>query len=122
MSALDQFRDYAHVSTLLAKVSRKFSQLFYLATIEARPSTPTITSVTTSDANWTALGTNLTDVLKWRISELTGDDIHYAYVAAPGSNFSVGFGWVSMDTSISNIYFKRPAGNNITVKLEIWKI
>ena len=119
-SNLSRFGEYSHSDTMLALFGRKIGSNFFLAVSEARPSTPTIVSVTTTDANWTALATGLTGVLKWRISELTGDDIHYAYVAAPGSNFSVGFGWVAWDTDISAIYIKRPAGNNITVKLEYW--
>jgi len=94
---------------------------FYLAIIAIRPTTPTITTVTTTNANWTALATGLTNVLKWRISELGGNDFHYAYEAAPGNNFSVGFGWVSYDTAPTAIYFKRPSTANVTLKLEIWK-
>ena len=85
-------------------------------------STVTISTVTTTDANWTALGTGLTNVLSWKISELNGDDIHYAFEAVPGNNFSVAFGWWADKTAISAIYIKRPAGADITVKLEVWTL
>lgn len=81
---------------------------------------PTITSVTTTDANWTALITSQTKIVQWRICELNGNDIHYAFTASPGDNFSVAFGWVSQATSPAAIYIKRPGNDNITVKLEYW--
>ena len=86
----------------------------------ASGATPTITSVATTDANWTLVATGLTSVLQWRLSELTGNDFHYAYVAAPGDNFNVGFGWISYQTSLTSLYVKRTGANNITVKLEYW--
>lgn len=109
-----------HSDRALSVALERKDGIWYFSVIPIRPTTPTITTVTTANANWTALATGLTDVLTWRISELNGDNVHYAYVVAPGNNFSVAFGWVSMHTSPTNIYIKRPAGDNITVKLETW--
>ncbi len=140
MGDLTKFGDYSHQSTMLARASRKFSLKNFFAmllsdgtnnlvinsdgsinTKKVLPTTPTIISVTTTNSNWTALNASLSDVIKWRISELTGLDFYYAYVAAPGNNFSVGFGWVAEDSSPSAIYIKRPGSANITLKLEVWK-
>lgn len=111
-----------HRDPALSVVLDKQNGLYYFSVIPIRPTTPTIVSVATTNANWTALATGLTNVLTWRISELNGDDIHYAYVVAPGNNFSVAFGWAAMQTSPSAIYIKRPATDNITVKLETWEM
>ncbi len=97
----------------------------YLATIPLSISsdvTPTISSVATTDGSWTVIETGLTDIVKWRLSELNGNPFHYAYVAAPGDNFNVGFGWVSYETAPTAIYVKRPGSSNITIKFEKWTI
>jgi len=96
---------------------------FYLAVVPLSISsdvTPTISSVTTATAAWTPLATGLTNLVKWRLSELNGNPFHYAYVAAPGNNFNVGFGWVSYETAPTTIYIKRPGSSNITIKFEKW--
>ena len=110
-----------HRDPALSIVLEKIGDNHYLAVSTIRPTTPTITSVATTDANWTAVATGLIDVVEWRISELNGNDFHYAFVAIPGDNFSVGFGWVSQHTGITSLYVKRPGTGNITVKLEVWK-
>lgn len=111
---------YQHVSTGLTNATLIIGGKEYLAQIAIRPSTPTITSVPTTDANWTAIATGLTDTLEWRLSELNGNDFDYAFVAAPGDNHSVAFGWVSQQTNPSAIYIRRKTSDNITVKLERW--
>ncbi len=122
MARLTKYGQYAHRDTLIANATIKLGGEDYLATIQVLPSTPVIVTVTTTDANWTALATGLSGVLRWKIMELNGDNIHYAYVAAPGDNFAVAFGWCGDNTDLQNIYIKRPATANITVKLEIWTI
>ena len=121
---ITKFGEYGHQSTQLSRAMRKDSNgNYYLAMQSALPSgsvTPTISSVTTTDGNWTLLASGLTNVFQWRISELTGDNIQYAYVAVPGENFSVAFGWESQISPITDIYIRRSGSNNITVKLERW--
>lgn len=113
-------RDGLHRDSALSVVLEKIGSDYYFAVTPVRPSTPTITTVTTTDANWTALATGLTGILHWKICELNGGDIHYAFVAAPGDNFSIAYGVTAEDTGLTDIYIKRPATNNITVKLEYW--
>lgn len=120
---LTRFGEYAHRDTILARCARVItSTRWFLATAEIRPSDGgvTITSQTLNDANWTALATGLSGVVKWRISELNGDDFYYAYTNNPGDNFMVGWGWVSYDTDISQIYVKKPSGTSRTLKFERW--
>jgi len=81
---------------------------------------PVISSVTTSGAGWTELISSQTKIVKWRISELIGRVIHYAYQDNPGSNFSVAFGWEAQNTGPSAIFIRRPENEDITVKLELW--
>lgn len=120
MARLVKFGQYTHRDTLIANATIRLGGVDYLAVHEIRPSTSAIVSLTTTDDTWTAVATGLSGVLSWRVSEINGDSFNYAYVAAPGSNFSVGFGWVSMETDISAIYVQRNTANNITVKLETW--
>ena len=98
---------------------------FYLATVPLSISsnvTPEISTVTTTDTSWVPVATGLTGLVKWRLSELNGNPFHYAYVAAPGNDFNVGFGWVSYETAPTAIYIKRPGSSNITIKFEKWSI
>lgn|SRR3990167_1174839 len=111
---------YEHQSNSLTNVTLRIGGKDYLAQIAIRPSTPTITSVTTTDTNWTEVATGLTNILEWRLSELDGNDFDYAFVAAPGDNFSTAFGWVAQQTNPSAIYIKRKGTNNITIKFERW--
>jgi hypothetical protein len=113
-------KDGLHSHNALSFVLEFLASKFYLAVIGIRASVPTISTVATTDANWTLVATGLSNILEWRLSELNGNDFHYAYVATPGNNFSVGFGWVSFQTSPTAIYVKRPATANITIKLERW--
>ncbi len=113
-------KDGLHRDSALSVVLEKIGSNYYFAVTPVRPSTPTITTVTTTDANWTLLASGLSGVLHWKISELNGGDIHYAFVVAPGNNFSVAFGVTAEDTDLTAIYIKRPADANITVKLEYW--
>jgi len=122
MSRPYSIKDALHRDPALSIVIEKIGDNHYFAVVPVRPSTPTISTVTTVNANWTPLATGLTGILMWRISELNGNDFHYAYEAAPGNNFSVAFGWVLFSTSPSAIHIKRPAGTNITIKFERWAI
>jgi len=121
MSRPYTIKDALHRDPALSIVLEKIGDKHYLAIMGVRPTTPTISSIVTTDANWTAVATGLTNVLEWRLTELNGNDFHYAYEAVPGDNFSVGFGWVGMQTEVTSIYVKRPGTGNITMKLEIWK-
>lgn len=118
---LDKYSEYAHRDTLLAEYGIKIGEEKYLVMIPISASTPTISSTTTTTANWIPIATDLSTVIKWRITELSGNDFWYAYVAAPGDNFDVGFGWVEDNTSPSGIYIKRPTDKNITIKLTLWR-
>lgn len=84
------------------------------------PSTPTIISVATTDGSWTEVATGLTGVILWQLTELNGNDIQYAFVVAPGDNFSMAFGGVTQETNLNALYVRRPTSSNITVKLERW--
>ena len=109
-----------HRDTAIVEMIQRQNGEPYLSTIPFIPTTPTISTVTLSNDNWTALITDMTGVLEWKISELTGANFYYAYVAAPGNNFSVGYAWVGYKTKPSAIYVKRVSAA-ITLKLEIWK-
>lgn len=113
---------FEHVSTGLTKATIILGGEEYLAQIALKPSTPTISSVTTTDGNWTIVASGLTDILEWRLSELNGNDFDYAFEAAPGNNFSVAFGWVGQMTNPSAIYIKRKTSDNITIKFERWQV
>ena len=115
--------DTLHRDSQLRRFVDRIGGNDYMAIIPyavASGSTPTITSVATTDATWTLVASGLTNVIQWRISELSGDDFHYAYVAAPGDDFNVGFGWISYQAPLTNLYVKRTAAADITVKLEYW--
>ena len=111
-----------HRDPALSIVLVKEGGLHYFATKTIVPTTPTITTVTTTDANWTVVATGITGVLQWRLSELVGGDFYYAYTASPGNNFNVGFGWVSYQTCPTAIYIKRPGASDITIKYEKYTI
>lgn len=121
-SLLNEFGEFAHRDTILAKVARKIGSRWLLAidNNESIPTTPTISSVTTTDGSWTLVASGLTDIVEWSLVEVNGSNFNFAYVAAPGSNFNVAFGWVSKRTSPSAIYVQRPTDTNITVKFERW--
>ncbi len=108
-----------HVHNAISWVLEWISNIPYLATIGIRPTTFAITTLTTTNANWVPLATGLTGVLSWKATELNGNDFHYAYVAAPGNNFMVGFGVISYNAAPTTIYVKRPGASNITIKLEV---
>lgn len=116
-------KDGLHSDNALSFALELIGGKLYLATVnkdQSGGSTPTISTVTTADANWTLVATGLSGISQWRLSELNGSDFHYAYVAVPGNNFSVAFGWVGQNTSPSALYIKRPAGTNVTIKFERW--
>ena len=92
---------------------------YYFAHLAVRPGTPTIYNVTTTDANWTAVATGLTNVLGWRLSERAGQDFHFAFVASP-STYCTAFGWCADQSEITAIYVKRTGSANITAELLVW--
>ena len=122
MARLYSLKNALHRDSALSIVLERIGGKDYFAILRARPTTPTISTLTTTNGNWVALATGLTNLLQWKISELNGNDFHYAFVVAPGNNFSVGFGWVEQNTAPSAIYVKRPGSSNITLKLERWAI
>ena len=111
-----------HRDRSLGIVIEKVGDNHYFAVVPVRPTTPTILRVKTSNANWTPLATGLTGVLNWKVTELNGNNFYYAYVVAPGNNFSVGFGWISFNTGLTDIHIKRPAGTDVDCRLERWTI
>ena len=115
--------EQVHRDDQLRKYTDRIGGYDYMSVVPfavASGATPTITSVTTTNANWTVVATGLSSILQWRVSELAGNDFYYAYVAAPGDNFNVGFGWISYQTPLSALYVQRTGTDNITVKFERW--
>ncbi len=112
-------KDGLHSHNALSYALDFLASKFYLATIAIRPTTPTIYNVSTTNANWTPIATGLTGVLKWRLTEKSGNDFYYAYVSSPTA-FMTGFGWVADDTAPTAIYAKRPATTNVDMQLEVW--
>lgn len=82
---------------------------------------PTIDSTSLSTDDWTAIVTVQTKIVKWRLSEINGDDFWYAFVASPGDNFSIAYAWEAQNTGPAAIYVRRPTGaSTLTIKSEIW--
>jgi hypothetical protein len=122
-SSLTQYGDYHHQATMLGLFGKKLGSDLLLGTLPLIPSTPTISTVTTTDDNWTIIATGLTNILEWKLMELNGNDFHYAFEAVPGNDFSIGYSWVSQKTSPATLYVKNAtAGQNITIKFERWTI
>ena len=113
--------EFEHRDGLLAKVIIKLGGLKFFSFIGIRASTPTIVNVSTTDANWTKVSDGLTDVLSWRLVEKTGNDFYYAFTNSPAA-FVTGFGWVSENTALNEIWVQRPTDTNIDMQLLIWKI
>jgi uncharacterized membrane protein YjdF len=122
MSRPYTIKNALHRDSALSIILEKIGDDHYFAVVPVRPSTVVISSVTTTDANWTLTATGLVDILSWRLSELNGNDFHYAFEAVPGDNFSVAYGWVGDQTNPVSIYIKRPSTGNVTVKFERWTI
>ena len=116
--------EHLHRDNQLGRYTIRLGGVDYLAMIDIKSAvntTPTIYNVSTTDANWTAIGTGLSNVVSWRLSELNGNDFWFAFTAAPAT-FMTGFGWVGDNTSISEIYCKRPASADISMQLLVWSI
>lgn len=116
-----KYGDYHHRDTTLTEYGIKIGDEWYIAMVPLTPTTPTIDSVPTTDANWTLVLGDFTNIIKWRLTEVDLNDFDYAYVAAPGDNFDVGPGWVEDHSSPPALYVKRRTTNNITLKLTTWK-
>ena len=113
-------KDAIHRDSALSVVIEKQGSLYYISTFIIRPTTPTILNVATTDGNWTAIATGLTDVLEWRLSERSGADFYFAFVASP-STYATAYGWVGGSTEISSIYVQRTGSTNINLELLYWK-
>ena len=106
----------------LAEGAIKVGGRHYAVFMPGGPSSANVTiyNVATTDATWTALATGLTNVIMWRLSERTGLDFRYAFVAAPTA-YSTCFGSNGyVLTAISAIYIQRPAATNVNGQLEVW--
>lgn len=117
-------KDGLHSHNALSLALEFLNSKDFLATVAIRPqgstTNPVISSTPTINANWTVVATGLTNILEWRLTELNGNDFQYAYVAAPGDNFQVGFGWVSYLTSPLALYIRRPGDDDVVIKFERW--
>ena len=94
----------------------------YSSFIIKGPSTVVIYNVSTTDATWTRIptaGTDLTNVIYWRLSERDGQDFYYAFVAAP-STYATGFGMIERHSEITAIWVQRPSANNLNMQLSVW--
>ena len=113
---------HLHRDNQLGRYTVQLGGLDYLAVVDIKSiisTSPTIASpVTTIDGTWTQVATGLSNVLQWKLVEDSGNDFRYAYVAAPGTSFMVGFGWISDNTPLSALYVQRPTSSNITCRLE----
>ena len=110
-----------HLERVIGDGSIKIQGTRYPVFVKRVPvGAPTIVSVATTNGNWTALATGLTNVIMWRIAEISGNNVRYAFSASPGDAWSVAFGWISFETDLSDIYIQRPGNEDITVKLEYW--
>lgn len=88
---------------------------------ETPPTTPVIYNKVTTDANWTAITTGLSDIRCWRLRERTGLPFYWSYTSSPTTYMTnLGGEIIEADTEISAIYVKRTASTDITVELEVW--
>jgi len=110
---------FEHQGTALGRCIVRIGGKDFLTSLSIRPSTPTIYNVATADANWTAVATGLTDVLAWRLSEASGADFDFAFVAAPAT-FATAFGWIGDQSDISDLYVRRKGATNINAQLIVW--
>lgn len=110
-----------HVSTGLTGVIIRIGGVDYLAQMAIRPSTPTFYNVNLTDNNWTAIATGLTGVLSWRLSEASGKDFLFAFVAVPTTQ-ATAFGWISESSDIAAIYAKRKDTATNNMELLIWTV
>lgn len=108
-----------HSHNALSWVIELLGGKFYLATIAIRPTTVTIYNVSTTDASLTTIASGLTGVLKWRLTEKSGNDFYYCFDGI-GTTYVTGFGWVSEDTAPTGFYVKRPSGTNVDMQLTVW--
>jgi len=111
---------YEHASTNLGNVTIKIGDEEYLASLAIRPSTVTIINTPTTDANWTAVATGLTNVLAWKLTEESGNAFDYAFVLAPTA-YMTSYGDLQRDTEISAIYVRRRSATNLAMQFEYWQ-
>ncbi len=91
-----------------------------ISTDEIRPTRVTIYNTATTDANWTAVQTGLTDVVTWKLSERDGGSFNYCFDGV-GTTYMTTYGAIQRDTILSAIYVQRTDATNINMQLEIWK-
>ena len=91
----------------------------YPVLIQKRPSTVTIINVATTDANWTAIATGLTNVLAWKLCERNGNAFHYCFDGV-GTTYVTSYGVIQRDTEITAVYAKRTGATDINLQLEVW--
>jgi len=107
---------YGHDGTVIQRIKTDTDGILFSRT--SVPDTPAIVNVATAGAGWTLVATGLTGVRKWRLAERDGNDFRYAFVAAPAA-YMTGFGWVSEDTEITDVYVQRITAD-INVQLITW--
>ena len=112
-------KDGIHQSSALSWALEWLVDKFYLATIPIRPATVIIYNVSTADANWTAIGSGLFNVLSWKLTEKNGNAFHYCFDGV-GATYMTSYGSLQRDTEISAIYVKRTGATNIDLQLEVW--
>jgi hypothetical protein len=112
---------YAHQSNTLTDVTIRIGGEDYLAQLAIRPSTPTIYNVAINNDAWTAIAVGLTDVLSWRLSEASGKDFLFAFVAVPATQ-ATAFGWIGEQSELTSIYAKRKDTGTNNMELVVWKI
>jgi len=83
---------------------------------------PVIANTELSTDNWTQIASSLTNVVMWDLSERGGDELQYAYVAAPGDDYKTLFGWKSFATSLTDLWVRRKPGSpTLNAQLEYWQ-
>ena len=103
----------------IADITVRIGGKDYAGILHLRPATPVIYNVSTTDATWTAIATGLTNVMNWRLSDRSGRNFYYAFVAAP-TTYATAFGWVAEQTEITAIYVKRIGSVNVDGELVVW--
>lgn len=93
----------------------------YLATVPFIATTPTIINQAITNDNWIQIGSTLSGVLSWRLSEQSGEDFRYAFVSSPPA-FITAFGWVSEMTAITQIFAKRVRTKTYNMELITWGV
>lgn len=111
-----------NVEKLFGNSARIKDTYLYPVVVLQRPTTPVIYNVSTTDATATRIptaGTNLSNVLKWKLAERDGNDFYYAFESGMAT-YMTGFGMVTDDTEITAIWVKRTGSENINVQLLAW--